>query len=79
MIFGKLLVGGLLMFVIVGCKEIMESFEVFVYLFIIGVNFVSCEVVLVMIKMIEDEDLLNVLWKKGSYVRKRIDLWIECY
>lgn len=48
-IFGKFLVGGMFMLVIVGCKEIMNCLEVLVYLFIIGVNLVSCEVVLVII------------------------------
>ena len=73
MTFGKSLAGGLPMSAIVGRKEIMESLEAPAHLFTTGANPVSCEAALATIKMIEDEDLLNASWKKGSYVRKRID------
>ncbi|MDU3082910.1 MAG: aspartate aminotransferase family protein, partial [Staphylococcus epidermidis] len=79
MTFGKSLAGGLPMSAIVGRKEIMESLEAPAHLFTTGANPVSCEAALATIKMIEDEDLLNASWKKGSYVRKRIDSWIERY
>lgn len=79
MTFGKSLAGGLPMSAIVGRKEIMESLEAPAHLFTTGANPVSCEAALATIKMIEDEDLLNASWKKGSYVRKRIDPWIERY
>lgn len=62
-----------------GRKEIMESLEAPAHLFTTGANPVSCEAALATIKMIEDEDLLNASWKKGNYVRKRIDPWIERY
>ena len=79
MTFGKSLAGGLPMSAIVGRKEIMESLEAPAHLFTTGANPVSCEAALATIKMIEDEDLLNASWKKGNYVRKRIDPWIERY
>ena len=77
MTFGKSLAGGLPMSAIVGRKEIMESLEAPAHLFTTGANPVSCEAALATIKMIEDEDL--PLHGKGSYVRKRIDPWIERY
>ncbi|MBK3939291.1 aspartate aminotransferase family protein [Staphylococcus haemolyticus] len=77
--FGKSLAGGLSMSAIIGRKEIIETLEAPAHLFTTGANPVSCEAALATLGMIEDEDLLTASSEKGTYVRKRMDQWVNAY